>query len=312
VPLTNVPQKAILKAIMPQNKPEIRYIAAESPHYPALLREIPYPPEGLNIWSKSEKISQTPYYLSVVGTRKCSGYGEEIARKIITGLAPYGFTIVSGLAIGIDTIAHKASLENNMPTVAVVGSGLAPEVLYPARNKHLAEEIVARGGAIISEYEYEMKAAQWTFPQRNRIISGLSPATLVIEAPEKSGALVTARFALDQNRDVLAVPGSPLAPNSKGTNKLIKEGAALVESAEDILHVYGIETGSEKSALAVSFENISPEEKIILDALIEPMDIDSVIRKSKMPSHTVQSIVVMMEMRGMIKKAGNNYFKNVY
>ncbi len=295
---------------MPQNKPNISEISFKNAKYPDILREIPHPPKSLNIWSSSDTLPETPHYLSIVGTRKCSAYGEEILRKIIAGLAPHGFTIVSGLAIGIDTVAHQASLENNMPTVAVIGSGLSPEALYPARNKSLAEDIVARGGAIVSEYSYEMKAAQWSFPQRNRIISGLSPATLVVEAPEKSGSLVTARFALDQNRDVLAVPGSPFAPNSKGTNKLIKEGAALVESAEDILKAYNINIESQENSIERDLI-LSPEEKRILDLLVDPMDIDSLIRQSKIPTQTAQSIIGLMEIRGIIKKAGQEYFRNV-
>jgi DNA processing protein len=248
--------------------------------------------------------------LSIVGTRRNSAYGEEILRNIIAGLAPHDFTIVSGLALGIDTIAHKASLENNMPTIGVLGSGLSLDVMYPKQNLRLAQDIAARGGAVISEYDHDMKAAQWTFPQRNRIISGLSPATLVIEAPEKSGALVTTRFALDQNRDVLAVPGTVFAQNSRGTNKLIKEGAGLVETAEDVLRIYGIDLANASTwTPSVQVGNLSPEETKILECITEPLDVDTLIRKSKMPSHEAQSIIGLMEIRGIIKKIGNDYTK---
>ncbi len=182
----------------------IKELKISDKDFPMLLREIPFPPEKISVWGELPKEGR---YLSIVGTRKCTAYGEEIVRKIIAGLAPHNFVIVSGLAIGIDTISHKASIENNVPTVAVLGSGLSPNVLYPTRNLPLAEEIMRKGGAVVSEYDLEMQAALWSFPMRNRIISGLSPATLVVEAPEKSGARITARFALDQNRDVLEVPG---------------------------------------------------------------------------------------------------------
>ena len=222
---------------------KIREMRPMDKDFPTILREIPWPPKSINIWSKNGKLPKAKYFLSVVGTRRNSAYGEEILRKIIAGLAPYGFGTVSGMALGIDTVAAKASLECNMPTIAVLGSGLASEAFYPPRNWRIAEEIVEKGGAIISEYDKDMKATLWSFPQRNRIISGLAPATLVVEAPERSGALITAKFALDQNRDVLAVPGSAFSTNSKGTNKLIKQGAALIESAEDVLRAYGIDSG---------------------------------------------------------------------
>src|SRR3989344_1287796 len=196
---------------MPQN---IRELKMKDKKIPALLREIPFPPKQLSIWSANGDFPKAKYYLSIVGTRRNSAYGEEILRKIIAGLASYGFATVSAMATGIDTIVAKASLENKMPTIAVLGSGLAREAFYPPKNWALAERVTEAGGAIISEYDHNMKATLWSFPQRNRIISGLSQATLVVEAPEKSGALITAKFALDQNRDVLAIPGSAFSQNS--------------------------------------------------------------------------------------------------
>lgn len=282
----------------------IYQITQKSTDFPSILREIPFPPKTLNVWGK---IPKTEHYLSVVGTRRCSAYGEEILRKIIAGLAPYNFTIISGLAMGIDSIAHKSALENNIPTIAVLGCGLNYDVFFPKQNWRLAEEIVKSGSAIISEYENDKKAEFWTFPQRNRIISGLSKATLVVEAPEKSGALITSRFALDQNREVMAIPGTVFSQNSKGTNKLIKQGAHLIESAEDILEIYGInfeKTNNEKI-------DLSPREQKIFNAITEPLDIDSIIRACKMPSDEVQAIVGLMELRGIIKKVGNDYVQNL-
>ncbi len=287
---------------MPQN---IREIQLKDKDFPEILREIPFPPKKLSIWSHNSDFPKAKYYLSIVGTRRNSAYGEEILRKIIAGLAPYGFATVSGMATGIDTIVANASLENKIPTIGVLGSGLAKEVFYPSKNWNLAEKIVEAGGAVISEYDHEMKATLWSFPQRNRIISGLSPATLVVEAPEKSGALITAKFALDQNRDVLAIPGSAFSQNSVGANRLIKQGAALVESAEDVLKAYGIEF---EEKIKENFD-FSPAEKIIFELLAEPADIDTLIRKSKMPSHTAQSVIGLLEIRGIIKKIGNEYIK---
>src|SRR3989344_521582 len=295
----------------------IREMKFSDKNFPKILKEIPSPPKLLRVWSKNGTLpgnlgsrdlsdSREPRFLSIVGTRRCSAYGEEILRKLIADLTPYGFGTVSGMAIGIDTIAAKASLENKIPTIAVLGSGLGREAFYPPRNWRLAEEIVAFGGAIISEYENDFKATLWTFPQRNRIISGLSPVTLVVEAPEKSGALITARFALEQNRDVLAIPGSVFGSNSAGTNKLIKKGAGLVTSVDDILKAYGLELSNHAATASmgdrVAELNLSLEENKILEIIPEPMDIDSIIRKSKMASFEAQAIVGLLEIRGIIKK----------
>ena len=291
---------------MPQNIKELRQ---KDKDFPEMLREIPFPPKKLFIWPSNFSFP-TSHFLSIVGTRRNSAYGEEILRKIIAGLAPYGFATVSGMATGIDTIVAKASLENKIPTIAVLGSGMSREAFYPPKNWNLAEKIVEAGGAVVSEYDHDMKATLWSFPQRNRVISGLSPATLVVEAPEKSGALITAKFALDQNRDVLAIPGSIFSTNSAGTNRLIKQGAALVESAEDVLRAYGLElSGSGAMGDRAANLQLSPEENKILEALVEPMNIDSLIRKSKIPTQAAQSVIGLLEIRGIIKKIGTEYTK---
>jgi len=288
----------------------INEIKIGSAAYPEALKEIPFPPKKISIWSSNGQLPASNFYISIVGTRRHSAYGEEILRKILAGLAPYGFATISGMATGIDTIVAKASLENKIPTIAVLGSGMSREAFYPPKNWNLAEKIVEAGGAVISEYEHDMKATLWSFPQRNRIISGLSPATLVVEAPEKSGALITAKFALDQNRDVLAVPGSTFSVNSAGTNRLIKQGAALVESAEDVLQAYGIDLAVKPpNGGLTALTDLSPEENKILEIMAEPADIDFLIRKSKMPSHTAQSVIGLLEIRGIIKKIGNEYVR---
>lgn len=306
----------VLRMKVYKNQIPIYYVAMQTiselkigdKEFPAILREIPWPPKKLYLWGN---LPEAKYFLSIVGTRRNSAYGEEILRKIIAGLAPYGFATVSGMATGIDTVVAKASLENKMPTIAVLGSGLSREAFYPSKNWQLAERVVESGGAIISEHDHDMKATLWSFPQRNRIISGLSPATLVVEAPEKSGSLITAKFALDQNRDVLAIPGSAFSTNASGTNRLIKQGAALVESAEDVLRAYGINlrTSDVPWTSDVRKLNLSPEENKILESITEPMDIDSLIRKSKIPTHAAQSVIGLLEIRGIIKKIGNEYTK---
>jgi len=297
----------LILALMPQ---KIREIKFKDKDFPAVLREIHNPPVQIFVWSKSSALPSADHFLSIVGTRRCSAYGEEILRKIVAGLSPHGFGTVSGMAIGIDTVAADASLINKIPTIAVLGSGLGRKAFYPKINWRLAEKIVEEGGAVISEYEPDFMATQYSFPQRNRIISGLSPATLVVEAPEKSGALITAKFALEQNRDVLAVPGSAFGANSLGTNRLIKQGAGLVTEADDVLKAYGLAVEPPLGGSTAKLKlDLSPEEKQIFNILTEPMDMDSLIRKSKMPAHTAMGIIGLMEIRGIIKKLGNEYIK---
>ena len=216
-----------------------------------LLQETPFPPELLYI--KGNLPDENLIHIAVIGTRRCSNYGKEACEKIVAGLAEYKIVIVSGLAIGIDAISHKTAISNNMKTIAVLGSGLSDEVLYPRQNLQLSKEIVEHGGCVISEYPYAMKAGLHTFPQRNRIVAGLSKGVFVVEAPEKSGALITANFAVDYNRDVFALPGSIFSENSKGANNLIKAGAAAVTSGEDILRLLGFEIETaEKEKISLS------------------------------------------------------------
>jgi len=213
-------------------KEKIGLITIQDKNYPKLLKEIYAPPATLYIrgsFYPKDKIS-----LGVVGTRNLSPYGRQITPIITSELSKASITIVSGLAKGIDTIAHKTAIENKGRTIAVLGSGVNTNNIYPAINKYLAEEII-QNGAIISEFPINTEPLPQNFPQRNRIISGLSLGILVIEAPEKSGALITAKDALEQNREVFAIPGHILSNNSLGPNNLIKLGAKLVTKTSDIL-----------------------------------------------------------------------------
>lgn len=273
--------------------------------FPLALRETPFPPEIIYI--KGELPDEKLIHLAAVGTRRCSNYGKEACEKIISGLAEYEIVIVSGLAIGIDAISHKTAISNNMNTIAVLGSGLSDEVLYPRQNLQLSKEIVESGGCVISEYPYAMKAALHTFPQRNRIVAGLSKGIFVVEAPEKSGALITANFGVDYNRDVYALPGLIFSENSKGTNNLIKTGAATITSSEDILRLLGFEigpTGAEKEKMS-----LSPLEEKIISALTEPMPRDELIRKTGLPSKDINPTLSILELRGLIKESGGEIFK---
>ncbi len=213
-------------------KEKIGLITIQDESYPKLLKEIYAPPVILYIRGSFKPNDN--FSLGVVGTRKLSNYGQQITPIITSKLSKAGITIVSGLAKGIDTIAHQTAIKNNGRTIAVLGSGIDSKSVYPAINKYLAEKIV-ENGAVISEFPINTKPLAQNFPQRNRIISGLSLGILVIEAPEKSGAMITARNALEQNRDVFAIPGDILSNNSLGPNSLIKMGAKLVTKTSDIL-----------------------------------------------------------------------------
>jgi len=217
----------------------IEVIDIVDPDYPRLLREIYSPPLCLYIRGKREALKQTGF--AIVGTRTPTAYGLSMAEKFSASLASLGFVIVSGLARGIDTAVHKGALKAH-ETIAVLGSGLCQ--LYPPENQKLSQQI-KRQGAVISEFPLATKPLRMNFPRRNRIISGLSIGVLVIEAAQKSGALITANFALEQNREVFALPGKADSPFSRGTHSLIKEGAKLIEDIDDILSELNVEIKSE-------------------------------------------------------------------
>ena len=206
-------------------------------NYPELLKKIYEPPQVLYV--NGQLKAKEKYPLAVVGTRKVSLYGKKITYSFVKALAQAGLTIISGLALGVDGIAHQAALDVGGRTIAVLGSGL--DIIYPSSHQQLAQNIIESNGAIISEYEPKTRPSKWTFPARNRIVAGMSLGTLVIEAPKKSGALITARYALEQGREVFAIPGSIYNENSAGCNLLIKMGAKPVTKPEDILESFNLE-----------------------------------------------------------------------
>ena len=234
-------EKNSLEKIMERlNKENITTISINNPQYPALLKEINDPPFTLFIRGKLPNTNSPT--LGVVGTRKFTAYGKSTCQEIVGPLVNKGVVIVSGLALGIDGIAHQTTLDNKGVTIAVLGGGVDKRTVAPASHRDLAEKIIATGGAVISEYPPGFTPTVYSFPARNRIIAGLSLGTLVIEAAEKSGALITARCALDYNRDVFAVPHALNSPTGIGPNNLIKMGAKVVTQASDIIESLSLTT----------------------------------------------------------------------
>lgn len=268
--------------------------------FPKALLEIPQPPEDL--WIMGELPSPDLIYLCVVGSRKFTSYGREACEKIIGGLKSYPIVIVSGLAMGIDAIAHKKALAVGLKTLVFPGSGLSPSAMYPKTNVKLAEEIIEKGGCLISEFEPDFKATLWGFARRNRLMAGISRATLIIEAEEKSGTLITARLTIEYNRDLLVVPGSIFSPNSKGTNRLLHQGATPVTSGEDVLEALGFEKEKDEEKQAKLFLDLSPEENVVVKLLHEPISRDDLIRAMKMPIPTANAIISIMEIKELIKE----------
>ncbi len=273
----------------------------EKENLPEMLLEIPNCPKKLYI--KGKFPSKNTKLLCVVGSRKYTPYGKDVCEKLISGLRGYDITIVSGLALGIDSIAHKSALEAGLKTIAVPGSGLDESVLYPSSNKQLAEKILENGGALISEFEPDFHATPYSFPQRNRIMAGISHAVLVIEAEIKSGTLITSKFATEYNRDVLAVPGSIFSKNSEGPNMLIRLGATPIRMSKDILEALGFKIDEELKNLELKYADCSEEELLVINILHEPMEKDELIRALKMPVSKASAILSIMEIKGLIKES---------
>ena len=289
---------------------EIKTIAIKDKNYPKLLKEIKDPPKVLYL--KGEVLPRAEsrglpdeLCFAIVGTRRFSSYGKQVTLEIAADLAEAGLTIVSGLAPGIDTFSHQAALEQNKKTIAVLGTGLDEKSIYPQTNLKLARKILEIGGALISEYPPGTRGTQFTFPQRNRIISGISLGVLVIEAKAKSGALITADWAFKQGRKVFAIPGSIYSSNSRGCHNLIKRRAKLVENANDILK----ELNLPLRELSSFYEGETAEENLILEALKEEaFYVDKIIEETKLPVATVVSILAILEIKGKIRNLGGNIY----
>ena len=282
---------------------KVRAITIDDAAYPSMLKEIYDPPPLLYV--RGSFAPQDEWSLSVVGTRYPTYYGREVTQQIASALAGNCITIVSGLAKGIDSIAHKAALDAGGRTIAVLGCGL--DIVYPSQHANLAREIIEQG-ALVSEYPLGTPPKRENFPLRNRIMSGLSLGVLIVEGKKESGARITVERALEQNREVFAVPGSVLSPTSWLPNQLIQEGAKLVRNAEDIMEELNL-TMAVQHAEAQALIPVTDLESVILQYIIaEPTHIDEVRRQCALPIATISSTLAMMELKGMVRQVGGmNY-----
>lgn len=269
--------------------------------WPINILQIADPPKRLNIVGKAP--NPDTKILCIVGSRKHTSYGEEITKYLIRGIAGYNICIVSGLAFGIDYIAHTEALEVGLQTIAFPGSGLDQRILYPQKHKKLAEMIVRSGGGLISEYDNEQVAFEWTFPRRNRLMAGVADTTIVIEAGEKSGTLITARLANEYNRNVGAVPGDIRSPLSFGPNNLIKDGAIPITSPSDILEVLGFPINNINSKPRALPNDLSDVQKTIMELLmLESASIEKIFRKTGVEISTINQNISRLEIKGYIKE----------
>ncbi|HVZ76155.1 MAG TPA: DNA-processing protein DprA [Candidatus Paceibacterota bacterium] len=264
--------------------------------FPELLEEIPGKPKTLYI--RGTLPPRDSLLLCMVGSRATTPYGRRMCQSLVAGLARYPVAIVSGMALGIDSEAHKAALDVGLSTIAVLPSSADDASLYPSSNKALAQRILVQGGALISEYKTPFKAAQYSFAQRNRVMAGMSKATLIIEAGEKSGTLITSRLALDFNREVLCVPHELGRETGEGANRLIREGATLVRDSNDILEALGIKPEGPTQALLPT--DLTETEAKILKALSEALVRDEVIEAAELSAQDANIALSSLLIRGLI------------
>ncbi len=281
---------------------EIKKVTINDGGYPKILKKISDPPKVLYFRGK---LIPDELCFAIVGTRRYSSYGKQVALEIARSLSDAGLTIVSGLAPGIDTFSHQACVESENRTIAVLGTGIDRESIYPKSNLKLAQKILETGGCLISELPPGTRGSKFSFPKRNRIISGLSLGTLVVEAKEKSGSLITGNFAFLQKRKVFAVPGMIYSQNSKGPHKLIKQGAKLVENVNDILEELNLPSQNLNNRIKEG----NREEKMILEILKESsLHIDDIIEKTRQNASNISRILALMEISGKVRNLGGNIY----
>jgi len=277
----------------------VKILVWHDPNYPARLKEIyDYPPL---LYVRGSLLPEDEWCLAVVGTRRPTVYGRQVTEEIVTELARNKITIVSGLAKGIDSIAHHSALEADGRSIAVFACGL--DIVYPAENANLARSLLKQG-ALLSEHPLGTRPKGENFPRRNRILSGLSLGVLVTEAGDTSGALITAHLAVEQNREVFAIPGSTLSPASRGTNHLIQEGAKLVRDYTDILEELNLTAVARQLEMKEIIPSSDTESLLLRQLGAEPTHIDEVCRSSGLPMSTVSSTLAMMELKGLVKQIG--------
>ena len=275
----------------------------DDPTYPPRLLKIYNPPPVLYV--RGDILDEDRWAVAVVGTRGATVYGKEVARRLAGGLARNGLTIASGLARGIDSTAHQAALDAGGRTIAVLGSGV--DVIYPAESRQLAKAVIGRG-AIVSEYAMGTRPEASNFPPRNRIISGLSLGVVIVEAGKRSGALITADFALEQGREVFAVPGNIYRNKSMGPNKLIQQGAKPVLSIEDILEELNLTMVSQQAEVRAVVPENETEAALLEYITADPVHVDQIGQKSGLPIAQVSSTLALMELKGMVRQVGGmNY-----
>jgi DNA processing protein len=271
----------------------------DDPEYPRRLKQVDQPPPV--IYVRGDLTPLDDFAVAIVGTRRVTGYGRQVAEELAGCLARSGITVVSGLARGVDGVAHEAALKAGGRTFAVLGSGV--DVLYPPEHRGLAERIMLQG-AVISDYAPATQPDASNFPPRNRIISGLSMAVVVVEAGEESGALITATFAADQGRDVFAVPGNITAPQSKGTNRLIRDGAIPLLKAEDVLEQLRLNQAPQQQQARLALPADELEASLVQLLNDEPLHIDEICARAGLTVDKVSAALVMMELKGMVRGLG--------
>ncbi len=277
----------------------VHVLTWDSEDYPINLRNIYDPPPV--IYAKGDLLPEDDWAVAVVGTRHASVYGKEAARHLATDLAQNGVTVVSGLAAGIDAVAHQAALDAGGRTLAVLGCGV--DIIYPEQNRRLAEQI-AQQGALVSEYPLGTKPERSNFPPRNRLISGLSLGTVVVEAGARSGALITADFAAEQGREVFAVPGSIFQRSCEGTNRLIQDGAKPVLTVNDVLEELNLSQITQQAEVRATVPT-TPIEQSVLELLsAEPLHVDELGRAADLPAPTVSSTLALLELKGLARQVG--------
>ncbi len=284
--------------------PEIMRVAKND--FPSLLREMPGAPDELYYCGDRRALYLIDHkYLCIVGSRRYTEYGRRVCEWLIEGLRGTRTVIVSGLAMGIDTVAHKSAMANNLKTISVPGSGLNHNILYPRINLYVAEDILKNGGCLISPFKPNQGAANWTFPVRNQIMAGMSHATLIIEGEEDSGTLITARLSAEYNRDTLVVPGSIFSEHSRGPHKLLRDGAIAITCQKDLLEALGFDSKSESGKTDPnSYYETCTEDELKIISLIsnEPLHKDEIIQKTDLGVSRVHILISILETKSLVEQ----------
>lgn len=302
--LSSFKEEALAKELKEADKRKVRIITFLDSGYPENLKQIYDPP--IVLYVKGEIKDEDRRSIAIVGSRRASYYGLSCAEKFASGLSTQGYTVISGMARGIDTSAHRGALKAGGRTCAVIGSGF--NQLYPPENRELAE-VIERSGAVVSEFAMDEMPLPHNFPRRNRVISGLSLGVVVVEAAQNSGALITADFALEQGREVFAVPGKVDSQHSFGTNGLIKQGAKLVSCVEDIIEEF---EGQRRCASEIPAAGVLPDEAVLYDALSnDPTGIDDILEKTHLTHSTLAELIVRLQIKKLIRQLpGKQFIRN--